>query len=334
MTEGYDDFHSKSVLVTGAGGFVGSHLTEELVRIGARVKAFVHYNSRNEWGMLELLPRDILKELEIVTGDIQDPFFVRKIVRGYDVVFHLAALIAIPYSYVAPQSYVRVNVEGTLNLLQACLEAEVERVIHTSTSEVYGSAKYVPISENHPLNPQSPYASTKVAADKLAESYYLSFDLPLAIIRPFNTFGPRQSARAVIPAIIIQALAGDIVRLGSLEPVRDLTYVKDTIQGFLSLAKSQECVGEVINIGTGQGVTVNELVLLISKILGKELHVVTEQERKRPEKSEVMKLICDCSKAKKILDWRPKHSLEDGLREVIAWIRENLSRYKMEIYNT
>ncbi len=334
MTEGYGDFHSKSVLVTGAGGFIGSHLTEELVRIGARVRAFIHYNSRNDWGMLELLPKSVLKEVEVIRGDVQDPFFVRQAVKGCDVVFHLAALIAIPYSYVAPQSYVRVNVEGTLNLLQACLEEEVERVIHTSTSEVYGTAQYVPINEDHPLNPQSPYAATKVAADKLAESYYLSFDLPVAIIRPFNTFGLRQSARAVIPTIIIQALAGDKVRLGSLEPVRDLTYVKDTVQGFLSVAKSEKSVGDVINIGTGQGVTVNQLVLNIAKVLGKELHVVTEEKRKRPEKSEVMELICDYSKARKILDWGPKHSLEDGLREVIEWVRRNLSRYKIEIYNT
>ncbi len=334
MTEDFGDFFSKkSVLVTGAGGFIGSHLTEELVRIGARVKAFVHYNSRNDWGMLELLSKDIIQEVEVIMGDVQDPFFVKRAVKGCDMVFHLAALIAIPYSYSAPQSYVRVNVEGTLNLLQSCLEAEVEKVIHTSTSEVYGTARYVPINENHPLNPQSPYAATKVAADKLAESYYLSFNLPIAIIRPFNTFGPRQSARAVVPTIITQALTGNTVKLGSIEPVRDLIYVKDTVLGFLAVAKSEISVGEVINIGTGQGVSVNELVLKVSEILGKELDVVTEEERKRPEKSEVMKLICDYSKASKILSWKPMYSLKDGLREVIEWIRENLSRYKTEIYN-
>lgn len=326
-------FSCKKVLVTGAGGFIGSHLVEELVKIGAHVRAFVRYNSRNDWGMLELLPKHILQEMEVIAGDIQDPFFVKRAVKGCDIVFHLAALIPIPYSYKAPQSYVRINVEGTLNVLQACLEAGVEKVIHTSTSEVYGTAKYVPIDEDHPLNPQSPYAATKVAADKLAESYYLSFELPVAIIRPFNTFGPRQSARAVIPTIVTQALTRDIVELGSLEPVRDLTYVKDTVRGFLAIANSNKSEGEVLNIGTGQGTTIGELVNIVSKILGKELKVCVEDERKRPEKSEVMKLICDYSKAKNMLNWTPRYSLEDGLREVVGWIGDNLSRYKVDIYN-
>ena len=334
MKEDFSGFFSgKKVLVTGAGGFIGSHLAEELVKIGARVRAFVRYNSRNDWGMLELLPKHILQEMEVVAGDIQDPFFVKRAVKGCDIVFHLAALIPIPYSYKAPQSYVRINVEGTLNLLQACLETGVEKVIHTSTSEVYGTAKYVPINEDHPLNPQSPYAATKVAADKLAESYYLSFELPVAIIRPFNTFGPRQSARAVIPTIVTQALTRDVVELGSLEPVRDLTYVKDTIRGFLAIANSSKSEGEVLNIGTGQGTTIGELVTVVSKILGKELKVCVEDERKRPEKSEVMRLICDYSKAKNMLNWTPRYSLEDGLREVVDWIGDNLSRYKVDIYN-
>lgn len=334
MKEDFSGFFSgKKVLVTGAGGFIGSHLVEELVKIGAHVRAFVRYNSRNDWGMLELLPKHILQEMEVVAGDIQDPFFVKRAVKGCDIVFHLAALIPIPYSYKAPQSYVRINVEGTLNLLQACLETGVEKVIHTSTSEVYGTAKYVPINEDHPLNPQSPYAATKVAADKLAESYYLSFELPVAIIRPFNTFGPRQSARAVIPTIVTQALTGNIVKLGSLEPIRDLTYVKDTVKGFLAVAKSGTSVGEVINIGTGQGVSVNELVFKVSEIMGKELEVITEIERKRPEKSEVMVLVCDYSKAREIIGWKPKYSLKEALKEVTEWIHENLSRYKVGIYN-
>ena len=329
----YDGMQSKRVLVTGAGGFIGSHLVEELSRSGARVKAFVHYNSRNDWGMLEFLPKDALREIEVVAGDICDPFSVREAIGGCEVVFHLAALIGIPYSYRAPQSYIAVNVQGTLNVLQASLDEGIEKVIHTSTSEVYGTAQYVPIDEKHPLNPQSPYAASKVAADKLASSYYLSFDLPVVTIRPFNTFGPRQSARAIVPTIVSQALAGGHVRLGSLEPFRDLTYVKDTVCGFLSVACSEACVGTTINIGTGQGISVNDLVETISRVMGQELDLKVEQERIRPDKSEVWELICDYSRARETTGWEPQYSLEEGLRESIEWIRENLDRYKADIYN-
>lgn len=328
------EFVMKSVLVTGAGGFIGSHLVEELVKVGANVKAFVKYNSRNDWGMLELLPSDILREVEVVSGDIQDPFFVKKAVKGCEVVFHLAALIGIPYSYMAPKSYISVNVGGTLNILQASLdENNIEKIVHTSTSEVYGTAKYVPIDEDHPLNPQSPYAASKVAADKLAESYYLSFNLPVTIIRPFNTFGPRQSARAVIPTIITQALKANVVNLGNLTSVRDLTYVKDTVAGFLKIAESENAIGTVNNIGTGVGIAIHELVEIISNILGKRIDVNVEQNRIRPENSEVMELICDYSRAKESLGWEAKYSLEQGLSECVEWIQQHLSRYKADIYN-
>jgi NAD dependent epimerase/dehydratase len=339
------EIKDKRVLVTGAGGFIGSHLTETLVRLGARVRAFVHYNSRNDWGMLEFLPRDILAGAEVMAGDVQDPFFVRRAVKGCNIVFHLAALIGIPYSYLAPKQYARVNVEGTLNILQACLDEEVEKVIHTSTSEVYGTARYVPMDEGHPISPQSPYAASKAAADRFAQSYYLSFGLPVVIIRPFNTFGPRQSARAVIPTIICQALWSrescstgqaperQAVKLGSLEPVRDLTYVKDTVDGFLQAAAAPDCAGDVFNIGTSQGVSVGELVKTVSGIINKELYVETEKERIRPEKSEVMELICDYSKAREVIGWEPRYSLERGLTETIEWVESHLSRYKADIYN-
>jgi NAD dependent epimerase/dehydratase len=329
----YNVLGSKRILVTGAGGFIGSHLVEELLRIGAQVKAFVHYNSRNDWGLLEFLPKDTLKEIEVVAGDICDPFSVRNAIKGCEMVFHLAALIGIPYSYMAPQSYIAVNAQGTLNVLQASLDQGVEKVIHTSTSEVYGTAKYVPIDENHPLNPQSPYAASKVSADKLASSYYLSFHLPVATVRPFNTFGPRQSARAIIPTIISQALTDSQVRLGSLEPVRDLTYVKDLVRGFLAVACAKACAGDTINIGTGRGIAVSDLAKAVSQILGKEFDLKVEQERIRPEKSEVWKLICDYSKARDTIGWEPEYSLEEGLRESIEWIQGNLARYKVDIYN-
>ena len=329
----YSGLRSKKVLVTGAGGFVGSHLTEELVRIGAQVKAFVHYNSRNDWGLMELLPKDSLKEIEVVAGDVCDPFSVRNAIKGCEVVFHLAALIGIPYSYLAPQSYTTVNAQGTLNVLQASLDEGIEKVIHTSTSEVYGTAQYVPIDEKHPLNPQSPYAASKVAADQLASSYYRSFDLPVATLRPFNIFGPRQSARAVIPSIICQAISGDVVRIGSVEAVRDFTYVKDAVSGFLAVACTDAAVGTTINMGTGKGISINQLVESISKVMGKELSVQAEQERIRPDKSEVWELISDYSKARDIMQWAPSYSMEAGLKETVAWIRENLSRYKVDVYN-
>jgi NAD dependent epimerase/dehydratase len=329
----YKELRSKRVLVTGAGGFIGSHLVEGLLHAGARVKAFVHYNSRNDWGMLEFLPKESLKEIEVVAGDICDPFSVRKAMRGCEAVFHLAALIGIPYSYVAPQSYLAVNAQGTLNVLQASVDEGVEMVIHTSTSEVYGTAKYVPIDESHQLNPQSPYAASKVAADELASSYHLSFNLPVATIRPFNTFGPRQSARAIVPTIISQALTDGRVKLGSLEPVRDLTYVKDTVCGFLAVACSKGCVGKAINIGTGKGVAINDLIKAISRMMGKGIDLKVDSERIRPEKSEVWELICNYSRAREITGWEPKYSLEEGLEESIEWVRKNLERYKVDIYN-
>jgi len=323
----------KKCLVTGAGGFIGSHLAEEMVKLGAKVKALVHYNSRNDWGLLELLPKEIRQELEVVNGDIQDPFMVGKVVKGCNIVFHLAALIAIPYSYVAPESYVNTNVKGTLNVLQACLDEGVEKVVHTSTSETYGTAQYMPIDENHPLQGQSPYSASKIGADKIAESFYLSFDLPVTTIRPFNTYGPRQSARAIIPTIITQVLSNSELKLGLLIPIRDLTYVKDTVDGFLKIAESDRSVGEVINIGMGIGITVGELAKKIIGLVGKDVRIVCDAQRIRPEKSEVMELICDNHKAKELIGWKPQYNLEEGLKETIKWIQSNLGLYKAEIYN-
>ena len=324
---------NKNVVVTGAGGFIGSHLTEELVRRGANVKAFVHYNSRNDWGLLELLEEDVLDEVEIVAGDITDPFFVKTSTKDADVIFHLAALIGIPYSYIAPESYVNVNIKGTLNVLQAGLDNEVEKIVHTSTSETYGTADYVPIDEAHPMKGQSPYSASKIGADKMAESYYRSFDLPVATIRPFNAFGPRQSSRAIIPTIISQALTKDEVHVGSLSPVRDLTFVKDTVNGFIEIGTSEKSIGEVINMGTGSGVTIGELLQKILIILGKEdIRVVEDMDRVRPDKSEVMELICDNSKAKQFLNWSPQYTLDEGLAETIEWMRGYTNLYKTDKY--
>ena len=325
----------KNVLVTGAGGFIGSHLVEELLKSGCKVKALVKYNSRNFWGWMEEIYADInnRKNLEIIPGDITDAVMVKKALEGCDAVFHLAALIAIPYSYSAPYSYVDVNVKGTLNVLQAGLECRVKKIVHTSTSEVYGSALYTPMDENHPLQAQSPYAATKIAGDKLAESFFNSFDLPVAIIRPYNTFGPRQSARAVIPATITQALKSDVIRLGSISPVRDFNYVKNTVNAFIAIAESDKTAGEVINFGSGIGITVEEVIGKIGKLMGKKIKVETDEKRIRPDKSEVLQLICDSSKAKRFLNWEPKYSLEQGLSETIEWIKNNQDKYKTEIYN-
>lgn len=324
---------NKNVVVTGAGGFIGSHLTEELVHRGANVKAFVHYNSRNDWGLLEVLEKNICNDIEVMTGDITDPFFVKTATKDADIVFHLAALIGIPYSYIAPESYVNVNIKGTLNVLQAGLDNGVEKIVHTSTSETYGTADYVPIDEAHPMKGQSPYSASKIGADKMAESYYRSFDLPVATIRPFNTFGPRQSARAIIPTIISQALTKDEVHVGSLSPIRDLTFVKDTVNGFIKVGTSEKSIGEVTNIGTGSGVTVGELLQKILRIIGKEdIRVVEDADRVRPNKSEVMELICDNSKAKQLLDWSPKYSLDEGLAETIEWMQGYTNLYKTDKY--
>ena len=321
------------VLLTGAGGFIGSHLAEQLVRLGHQVRAFVHYNSANYWHNLEKAPADIIDSIEVVAGDISDPFAVDEAVKGCDTVFHLAALIGIPYSYVAPASYVSTNVGGTLNVLQACRRHEVRRLVHTSTSEAYGTAQYVPIDEKHPLVGQSPYSATKIGADKLVEGYCRSFGLPAVTIRPFNTYGPRQSCRAVIPTIITQALTGDTLKLGSLAPVRDLTFVADTARGFIAGAQADGAEGQTVNLGVGDGVSIGRLVEMVGDLLGKELKVEQQDVRIRPGGSEVMRLISNNSKAKELLGWEPQVGLNEGLQRTIDYIRENLDEYKPQIYS-
>jgi NAD dependent epimerase/dehydratase len=323
----------KKVLVTGGGGFIGSHLVEALVRDGAQVRAVVHYNGRSDLGSLATVDEDVLRHVELLFSDVRDRTAMCQAVKGCSVVFHLAALIGIPYSYSAPQSYVDVNVNGTLNMLEACRDSSVERMLHTSTSEVYGTAQYTPIDERHPIHAQSPYAATKVGADQLAYSYFASFRTPVVTVRPFNTFGPRQSARAVIPTIITQALAGNELRLGSLTPIRDFLYVRDTARGFIAAAtSSDEALGEVVNLGTGVGVTIGDVVDRVGKIVGKKLNVTTNDDRLRPEKSEVLTLLCSAEKAKKLIDWTPKFDLESGLRETVEWIDKNRHRYRTGSY--
>jgi dTDP-glucose 4,6-dehydratase len=323
----------KKVLVTGAAGFIGSHVCEAAVAAGAKVRAVVHYNGRGDLGHLAALDEAVRRELDITPSDVRDRTAMRKAVEGCDVVLHLAALIGIPYSYQAPQSYVDVNVNGTLNMLEACRDVGVARMVHTSTSETYGTAQYVPIDEKHPLHAQSPYAATKVAADQLAYSYYASFQTPVVIVRPFNTYGPRQSMRAVIPTIIAQALAGDRLKLGSLTPVRDFLYVKDTARGFLAAATAGEAVlGEVLNLGTGTGVTIGEVVDRVAKRLGKKLHVETQDARVRPEKSEVLQLLCSAEKAERLTGWKPTVDLAAGLAETIAWIDGHRTQYRSGEY--
>lgn len=309
------------VLVTGAGGFIGSHLTETLVRSGAAVRAFVHYHARGDWGHLETIDPAVAERLEVVAGDIRDRSAVCAAVRGCDLVFHLAALIGIPYSYQAAESYVDTNVRGTLNVLTACQDAGVARLVHTSTSEVYGTAQYTPIDERHPLQAQSPYAATKIAADQLALSYHAAFGTPVIVVRPFNTFGPRQSTRAVIPTIISQALAGDDIHLGSVDAVRDFLFVADTAQGFLAAAESDAGVGDVFNLGTGRGETIGRVVELVGAQLGRPLRVVPQAERQRPRGSEVWRLECSAQKAAAQLAWRPRYSLEAGIAATIQWLR-------------
>jgi len=333
---------NKRVLVTGAGGFIGSHLVEALIARGSHVRALVKYNSRNSWGYLDSLSDEQRRRCEVVLGDITDPFSAREWVEGCAVVFHLAALIAVPYSYRSPASYAEVNVRGTLNILEACRAARVKRLIHTSTSEVYGTALEVPIDENHPLQGQSPYAASKIASDKFAESYCRSFDSPVTIARPFNTYGPRQSARAIIPTIITQALAGDKVRLGAQEPVRDFTYVSDTVRGLLALAQCEAATGKVVNLGSGCGVSIGDLAHKIIAILGRtgilplksarRMKIVTDKSRLRPSESEVMQLICDASLARSLTGWQPEISIEQGLKQTIEWIRQNLDEYRIGAY--
>jgi NAD dependent epimerase/dehydratase len=327
------NWENKKVLVTGAGGFIGSHLVEHLVRLGAKVRAVVRYNSRNDWGLLEVLPPPVKSSLDVRAGDLVDPFWTMHVVEGCDVIFHLAALIAIPYSYTAPQQFVAVNCTGTLNLLEAARRIGVERFVHTSTSETYGTAQYTPIDEKHPLKGQSPYAASKIGADKLVESYYLSFGVPAATIRPFNTYGPRQSARAVIPTIISQGLDGDVICLGLLTPRRDLNFVQDTVAGFIKVAEHPAAVGEVINVGSGAAVSIGEVVERIIDLLGGNKRVIEDEARIRPSASEVMELLCDNRKARELLGWQPQVSLEQGLTETIKFIRDHRERYKPGLYN-
>jgi dTDP-glucose 4,6-dehydratase len=321
------------VLITGAGGFIGSYLAEQLARDGAQVRAFVHYNARNDWGLLQALPPDVAAAVEVVPGDLKDPEALRSAAENIEVIFHLGALIAIPYSYRHPVDVVQANVLGTLHVLNAARAAGVARLVHTSTSEVYGTARYAPIDEDHPLQGQSPYAASKIGADKLVESYVRSFDLPAVTVRPFNTYGPGQSARAVIPAIIAQALSGDVVRLGALTPTRDLTYVADTVDGFLRAGSVAGVAGETINLGSGTEIAIGTLAERIIALIGKPVRLETDAGRLRPARSEVMRLISDNRKAAALLGWRPTTSLDEGLARTIAWLRGELHRYKPGIYN-
>lgn len=322
-----------SALVTGAAGFIGSHLVERLVRDGLRVRAFVHYNSASNWNNLHLLDSEVYDQLEIIPGEITDPYVVNRAVSGCDVVFHLASLISIPYSYTAPSSFVQTNVIGSLNVFQACLSHEVSRVVHTSTSEVYGSALYTPMDEKHPLQAQSPYSASKIGADKQAEGHNSSFGLPVATIRPFNTYGPRQSARAVIPTILSQLLSGaSSIHLGSLEPVRDFLFVDDTVEAFVAVAQSDQCVGRVTHVGTGRGVTIGEVAKLAMEVTGRSATIIEDPARVRPAESEVKALLCDPSVARNRCGWQPRITLEAGLRAVARFIDEHPGRYRPAEY--
>ena len=322
------------VLVTGADGFIGSHLTEELVKKGYEVRAFTYYNSFGTWGWLDMMPAEILKSVEIFSGDIRDPNGVRMAVKGVEEIFHLAALIAIQFSFHSPDSYVDTNIKGTLNVLQAARDYDTSKVLITSTSEVYGTAQYVPIDEKHPYQGQSPYSATKIGADRLAESFYRSFETPISIVRPFNTYGPRQSARAVIPTIISQLLAGKKeIKLGALSPTRDFNYVKDTVAGFISIAESDRTIGEEINIATQNEISIGELASEIISQINPDARIICEEERLRPEKSEVNRLLGSNEKIKRLTGWRPQYSLKEGLQKTIDWVKENNAIYKTDIYN-
>lgn len=324
----------KKILVTGADGFIGSHLVEELVKKGYQVKAFVYYNSFNTWGWLDTLPEEVMKSVEIFQGDIRDPNGVEEAMRGVDAVFHLAALIAIPYSYHSPDTYVDTNIKGTLNVLQAARKLNTKRVLVTSTSEVYGTAQYVPIDEKHPFQGQSPYSATKIGADRLAESFYRSFQLPVTIVRPFNTYGPRQSARAVIPTIIMQLLSGSTeIKLGSLTPTRDFNYVKDTVHGFIAIFQSDRTIGEEINIATQKEISIGQLAKELIDQINPQARILCDEQRLRPEKSEVNRLLGCNEKILRLTDWKPEYSMEKGLAETIKFLSANLERYKVNIYN-
>lgn len=328
------NIQSKRVLITGADGFIGSHLTESLVTQGCQVRALSQYNSFNHWGWLEDL--NCLNDIEVQCGDIRDANFCNTLTKDIDVVFHLAALVAIPFSYTAPQTYIDTNVSGTLNICQASLNNSIERIVITSTSEVYGTAQYVPIDEQHPLQAQSPYSASKIAADAIAKSYHNSFDLPLITARPFNTYGPRQSARAVIPTIITQAAAGkETIQLGDMSPTRDFNFVTDVCNGFIKLAVSDAAIGKTVNIGSGQEISINDLVILIQEFMGHEVSVQQDSNRLRPSNSEVFRLLCDNSLIKSLTDFAPQYSLKKGLQETISWFLkdENKKKYKTNIYN-
>ncbi|MCY9692550.1 NAD-dependent 4,6-dehydratase LegB [Paenibacillus alginolyticus] len=331
---------NKKILVTGADGFIGSHLTEELIRQGHNVRAFVLYNSFNSWGWLDESSKEIKSQLNVFSGDIRDPYGVKAAMKGCDVVLHLGALIAIPYSYHSPDTYVDTNIKGTLNLLQAARELEVEKFVHTSTSEVYGTARFVPITEEHPLQGQSPYSASKIGADQMALSFYQSFNTPVTIIRPFNTYGPRQSARAIIPTIISQIASGKTtIKVGALHPTRDFNYVMDTVRGFIAMAESDNVMGEVVNIGSNYEVSIGNTIQLIADVMGKSISIELDEQRIRPEKSEVERLWADNKKAKELLGWEPNYAgiegLERGLRETAEWFvkPENLGKYKADFYN-
>lgn len=322
------------ILVTGSDGFIGSHLTEELVKAGYEVKAFVYYNSFNTWGWLDTLSKDIMSHVEVFQGDIRDPHGVKEAMKGCSAVFHLAALIAIPFSYHSPDAYVDTNIKGTLNVLQAARELDVERVLVTSTSEVYGTALYVPIDEKHPYQGQSPYSATKIGADRLAESFYRSFNLPITIVRPFNTYGPRQSARAVIPTIITQLLGGkEEIKLGSLSPTRDFNYVKDTAHGFIEIYKSDKTIGEEINIATQKEISIGELANELIIQINPRAKIICDEQRLRPEKSEVNRLLGSNEKILQLTNWKPKYDLKDGIAETIEFLKKNIDKYKIDIYN-
>lgn len=322
------------VLVTGSDGFIGSHLVEELVKKGYEVRAFVLYNSFNTWGWLDTMPRDIMDHVEVFAGDVRDPNGVREAMKGCDAVFHLAALIAIPFSYHSPDAYVDTNIKGTLNILQAARDLGTARVLVTSTSEVYGTAQYVPIDEKHPYQGQSPYSATKIGADRLAESFYRSFDLPVTIVRPFNTFGPRQSARAVIPTIITQLLAGkEEIKLGSLTPTRDFNYVKDTAHGFIAMYESDKTIGQEINIATQKEISIGQLAEELIRQINPNARIICDEDRLRPEKSEVNRLLGCNKKIMELTDWKPEYTFEQGLAETIEFLRHNMDKYKADIYN-
>lgn len=320
------NWHGKRVLVTGAGGFIGSHLAERLAELGARTRALVRYTSSGNWGWLDRSP--LKDDMEVVLGDIRDRDSVRRVVKNVDHVFHLAALIGIPYSYHAPDSYVQTNIVGTLNVLQTALDNDVERVIHTSTSEVYGTAQYVPIDEKHPLQGQSPYSASKIGADKLAESFNLSFSLPVVTVRPFNTYGPRQSARAIIPTVITQCLTGNTVRLGNLSPTRDLNYISDTVNGFLMAAESEQAIGRTVNLGGGQEISIGNLAKRIAQLTERDITIVSDEQRIRPKGSEVERLLADNHLASELIGWQPTTSLDQGLQNTIVWVSENLNAFR------